>query len=132
MLQSGFEAMNSPFTVRRIFNRFLKKSTNMQNYSHSIVIRNYSYHRISFETYLCRYLSSPQKHTVTYLKQKEKRKIRQFKINGKASSPISILERVSKTIQKLQNSTSSLLLHHPPSGPKIRRENATFVRTGVE
>lgn len=71
----------------------------------------YSYHRISFETYSCRYLSSPQKHTVTYLKQKEKRKIRQFKINGKASSPISILERVSKTIQKLQNSTSSLLLH---------------------
>lgn len=117
------------FTVRRIFNRFLKKSTNMQNYS--IIIRNILL-RISFETYLCRYLSSPQKHTVTYLKQKEKRKIRQFKINGKASSPISILERVSKTIQKLQNSTSSLLLHHPPSGPKIRRENATFVRTGVE
>lgn len=100
--------MNSPFTVRRIFNRFLKKSTNMQNYS--IIIRNILL-RISFETYLCRYLSSPQKHTVTYLKQKEKRKIRQFKINGKASSPISILERVSKTIQKLQNSTSSLLLH---------------------
>lgn len=71
----------------------------MQNYS--IIIRNILTTGSHLKLIYCRYLSSPQKHTVTYLKQKEKRKIRQFKINGKASSPISILERVSKTIQKL-------------------------------